>query len=259
MATPQTTDPTTRYLPTLLAGPPQALLDLFTGSPTIDDPRAGHITGREAVAAFAADTYAWLHAHTASVEPVRTTHGAGRTVAEAVLHLTLDGQPVALPVAVVGEPEGDGLRAVRVYHSFWPLLGAHRVRPPLLAHDPDLQLPDVIERYQQALAGGDLAAALSAFEPDGVAREPSGGPHIYRGDAGLRAFYGGLFAGGGIPLEHCTLTDDGVCCAIEYNVVRWGARRLPRQAGIACYERGPHNLLAAARIYDDVAIEAGVA
>jgi hypothetical protein len=69
----------------------------------------------------------------------------------------------------------------------------------------------------------------------------------------LRELYGHMFAnGGGIGLEHCTLTDDGVRCAIEYNCVRWGASEIPAQAGVAVYERGSSGLLAAARIYDDV-------
>ena len=55
----------------------------------------------------------------------------------------------------------------------------------------------------------------------------------------------------GIPLEHCTLTDDGVRCAIEYNCVRWGVTILS-QVGVAVYERGNSGLLGAARIYDDV-------
>ena len=56
----------------------------------------------------------------------------------------------------------------------------------------------------------------------------------------------------GIPLEHCTLTDDGVRCAIEYNCVRWGVSDILPQAGVAVYERGSSGLLSAARIYDDV-------
>jgi hypothetical protein len=57
---------------------------------------------------------------------------------------------------------------------------------------------------------------------------------------------------GGIPLQLCTVTDDGTRCAIEYNAVRWGRDEIPPQAGIALYERGPSGRLAAARIYDDV-------
>jgi hypothetical protein len=49
------------------------------------------------------------------------------------------------------------------------------------------------------------------------------------------------------------VTDDGVRCAVEYNLVRWGSHDLPPQAGLAMYERGPGGLLAAVRVYDDIA------
>ncbi len=69
----------------------------------------------------------------------------------------------------------------------------------------------------------------------------------------MRAFYERLFSnGGGIPLEHCALVDDGRTCALEYNVVRWGRTELPPQAGVAVYARDERGKLAAARIYDDV-------
>ena len=75
---------------------------------------------------------------------------------------------------------------------------------------------------------------------------------MHTGRDGLRAFYEWLFSnGGGIPLEHCTVTDNGRVCALEYNVVRWGRTDLPPQAGVAVYVRGESGKLAAARIYDD--------
>ena len=83
----------------------------------------------------------------------------------------------------------------------------------------------------------------------------AGGEHVYRGRDQLARLYGGLFEAGGIPLEHCSVTDDGACTALEYNVVSWGGRVLEAQAGVACYERGASGKLAAARIYDDVAVE----
>jgi hypothetical protein len=48
------------------------------------------------------------------------------------------------------------------------------------------------------------------------------------------------------------VTDDGVRCALEYNCVRWGRRRLGPQAGLAVCERSRDGLLAAVRVYDDV-------
>lgn len=59
-------------------------------------------------------------------------------------------------------------------------------------------------------------------------------------------------AGGGILLEHCTVTEDGVRTAIEFNSVKWGGVDLPPQAGVAVYERGPGGRIREARVYDDV-------
>jgi hypothetical protein len=93
---------------------------------------------------------------------------------------------------------------------------------------------------------------VATFEPDASVREPAGGPYVHRGHAELRALYTlFFFNGGGIPLEHCTATDDGRACALEYNVVRWGRTELPPEAGIAVYVRGQSGKLVAARIYDD--------
>ena len=144
------------------------------------------------------------------------------------------------------------LKAVRVYHSMRPLAAEHAVRQPMLPEDPQLHAEGAVSDYQQALAEGDLESIVGTFEPDGYAREPSGGAYVHRGAEELRELYGHLFANSGILLEHCTLTDDGTRCAIEYNCVRWGATGIPPQAGAAVYERGSSGLLAAERIYDDV-------
>src|SRR5918997_5739172 len=88
----------------------------------------------------------------------------------------------------------------------------------LLPEDPRLHAEGSPGDYQRALAEGDLEGILGTFEPEGYAREPSGGSYVHRGTEGLRELYAHLFAnGGGIPLEHCSLTDDGVRCAIESN------------------------------------------
>ena len=240
-----------------MAEEPDALVRSFDRQqPVLDDPRSGHVEGTgEFASSFVADQAAWLRGQDAVVENVALTRALTRTVEEVVLRMLSDqGERVELPVAVVSDRNPNRtLKAVRVYHSMWPLTGGHRVRPPLLPPDPNIVVPDVVGEYQRALTAGDLEAVLATYEEDAYAREPSGGEYVYRGKEKLREVYSAQFAnGGGIPLEHCTVTDDGVRCAVEFNAVRWGVTEIPPQAGVAVYERGESGRLAGGRIYDDV-------
>jgi hypothetical protein len=246
------------YYEGVLAGEPDALVRSFAGEPVLNDPRVGYVEGARGLRDFASATAGWLRERDAVVENVALTRTPTRTVEEVVLHLLADedGARVELPVAVVTDRNPDRtLKTIRLYHSMWPLTGRHTLRPSLLPEDPRLHVEGTPGDYQRALAEGDLEGIVGTFEPeDGYAREPSGGAYLHRGAEALRGLYAHLFAnGGGIAVEHCTLTDDGVRCAIEYNCVRWGASDVPPQAGVAVYERGSGGLLlSAARIYDDV-------
>jgi SnoaL-like domain len=247
------------YYEGIMANEPDALIRSFAGQPRVDDPRVGYVEGVREFRAFVAGTADWLREHDAVVENVALTRTRTRTVEEVVLQLLAeDGIRVELPVAVVTDrnPERT-IKMIRVYHSMWPLTGGHQVRERLLPRDPNIVVPDVVDEYQRALAAGDLDAVVATYEEDAYAREPSGGEYIYRGKERLREVYSLMFANGGIQLEHCSLTDDGVRCAVEYNGVRWGLMELPPQAGVAVYERGSSGLLTAARIYDDVQPPAG--
>jgi len=102
----------------------------------------------------------------------------------------------------------------------------------------------------------DVTAIVNTFEPDGYFREPSGGIYVHRGREQRRPFMSTILGGGGIQLEHCTVTDDGVVAAIEFIAVQFGPHRLQPQAGLAVYEQGPSGLLHTTRIYDDVNVEA---
>jgi len=244
------------YYQGILAEEPVALIRSFARQqPVLNDPRLGRVEGARGLRDFALEMADWLRKRDAVVENVALTHTPSRTVEEVVLHLLRnDGSMVELPVAIVAERNPDRtLKTIRVYHSMWPLTGSHNVRPPLLPENPRLHPEGTPGDYQRALAEGDLEGIVGTFEPDGYAREPSGGSYLHRGAEGLREFYAHLFAnGGGIPLAHCTLTDDGTRCAIEYNCVRWGVTDISPQAGVAVYERASSRLLSAARIYDDV-------
>ncbi len=191
----------------------------------------------------------WSGAACRDPSPVATTETDLRRVEEDTL---IFGGAEPLPVASVLDLSGVTAH-LRVYHSTWPLTGHHALRPPLLAEDPAIKASDIVAQYQEALAVGDVEAIVASFENDGLAREPSAGAHSHRGREALDAFYQHLCSpAGGIALEHCTLTDDGVRCAIEYNCTGWAGSPIPPQSGVAVYERGATGRLAAARIYDDV-------
>ncbi len=237
----------------LMTGEIDALVKSFAGEPEVHDPVRGRVRGARAFAAYVAETTAGLTERNVSVE--RVDHGIIERggFEEVVLNLDGDGGRVGLPVAVAADRGPNGrIGEVRLYYSTWPLTGRHAHRPPLLQADPELSEPDVVGVYQRALAAGDLDAVLAAFEPDGYAREPAGADHVHSGPEDLRRFYAWLFSNdGGIPLEHCSVIDDGRASALEYNVVRWGQTELSPEAGMAVYVRGPNGGLAAARIYDD--------
>jgi ketosteroid isomerase-like protein len=109
--------------------------------------------------------------------------------------------------------------------------------------------------HHSALDAGDVDAVVHTFAADGYYREPTGRRYPHRE---LRSFFTWCFgAGGGIGLQPCAVTDDGVRCAVEYNCVRWGSHELPPQAGMGVYERGPDGLLTAVRVYDDVEAPVG--
>jgi hypothetical protein len=237
----------------LVAGDTDALVNSFAGDPELYDPIRGRITGARAFREFVAEMSGWLARRNASVEDVSRVILDGHGFEEVVLHLEGDAGRVGLPFGIVADhPSGGYLDELRLYYSSWPLTGRHANRPALLQPGRGLVASDVVGEYQRALAAGDVDAIVAVFEPGGYAREPAGGRFVHRGPDDLRAFYEEMFSnGGGIPLERCAVIDDGQACAVEYNVVRWGATELRPQAGMTVYVRGPSGRLAAVRIYDD--------
>jgi SnoaL-like domain len=242
------------YFDGLRSGEIEALVGSFAGEPELHHPVQGRVRGRRAFERFVASTNAWLTERSAVFGPVERIITSRRGVEETVL--TLDGEDgrVELPVAVAADRDDDGrIVELRIYWSMWPLTGEHHHRAPLLEPDPELRESDVVGEYQRALASGDADAAVATFEPGAYVREPAGSAYVHRGHDELLELYRRFFSnGGGIRLEHCTLTDDGRGCALEYNILRWGRTEVSPEAGIAVYVRGASGRLASARIYDDI-------
>ena len=245
-------DPVGEYLAALRAGDIRILEKVWPGEVEIDDPRGGKLRGHRQVRKFIKSNVFWLAGRQARAETVAVTRSAGRAVVELLAWLDHNGRELAWPVAVVAESPDDRSVVFRTYCSQWPRDERRHVRPPVLG--PGQVKPgDVVGRYLAALAAGDADAVARLFAPDGYFRSPSGRKHGRGGSDELREFFARCFAGGGgIELQPCAVTDDGVRCAVEYNCLRWGIHDLPPQAGLGVYERGADGLLTAARAYDDV-------
>jgi len=250
-------DPVAEYLAALNEGDARLLEDAWPGTVVIYDPRAGEVRGHRQVRRFVSHNLSWLAGLHVRTETVACTVAGGRAVVELLAHLDHRGRELAWPVAVVAESPDDLSVVFRTYCSQWPVDEQQHLRPPILP--PGHAHPgDVVGRYQAGLAAGDTEAVVSTFAPDGYFCGPFGPHHAHRGTDELRSFFTRCFSGGGgIGLQPCAVTDDGVRCVLEYNCVRWGSHNLPPQAGLGVYERGPDRLLAAARIYDDIKAPAG--
>jgi hypothetical protein len=177
-----------------------------------------------------------------------------RAVVEAELELDHPrgpGERVPQPVAAVIEHSGRRVE-VRVHASSWPLTGSNRMRPARLPGGVALPA-DSVGAYFSALAAADADAVVACFSQDASFREPSGGPYIHHGRDDIGPFFAAfLGAVGGIGVDICTVVDDGVRCAVEYNALSWGDFPLTPQPGLGVYHRGPDGSLDAARVYDDI-------
>ena len=247
------TDPVAQFFSALNSGDDHVLRDAWPGEVVVHDPHVGEVRGRRELRQFVRGNQAWLAERHARIQTLACTVVGDRAVVEMLAQLADASQhEVAWPLAVVAESPDDRSVVFRTYCSQWPVDGRRHLRSPILPPGPAAP-GDVVGRHLSALAAGDTDAIVSTFEPDGCLSEPIGSGRVHRGTDGLRAFFTRCFSdGGGIGLEPCVVTDDGVRCAMEYNCVRWGSRDLPSQAGLGVYERGSGGLLAAVRLYDDV-------
>ena len=214
------------------------LEETWPGQVAIYDPREGEVRGHRQLRRFIRNNQLlWAERHV-RIETVASTRIDGRAVVELLAHLDdYDGQPVDWPIAVVAESPDELSVVFRTYCSQWPVDGKRHIRRPILK-PANTQLSKVVGRYLTALSAGDLDSIVGAFAPDGYLRESFGPHYLHHGTHELRSYLAQCFkAGGGLELEHCTVTDDGVRCALEFNCVRWGSHDLTPQAGISVYER----------------------
>ena len=157
-----------------------------------------------------------------------------------------------LPVAVFGDRAEDKFSALRVYHNMFSYKGHFTARPQLLAIAmPAPLVPPVIRDYFLAVnQKPSVDRVMCLYADDAVMVAP---PGVRReGKHAIRPAYESFLKDGGIALHHCTATDDGSSCAIEWACDQWGNKRYAAlESGCAVYDYGDEKLRAA-RIYDDL-------
>jgi limonene-1,2-epoxide hydrolase len=239
--------------PRLIAGD-IGVLSSFCERATVDSP----LGSKQLPPEFIAETRAWLASHDARAEDIRTTEIPGRVIHELTLWLVIDEHDCELPIMLIADIDGSCIRDLRVYHSTWPLYGTHEQRHAVLNYYNLSEPPaEPVGSYHAALLAGDAAAADATFEPDGTVREPSGSAYTHA-EADRTAWYERILADGGITLHLGSIADDGTTVVFEFLADKWGAARMPAQAGAAAYTRGPTGKIASARIYDDVTPPASI-
>jgi SnoaL-like domain len=238
----------------LLAGNVQSVRSLFGSFPSLNAPIPGAIDGDAALEHYVLGERSWLmglHADVRVIEEIKTDCSQ---VIEFLVNFTRDGEPVELPVIVVGERSGKAFSRLRIYHSTWPISGSHKHRAPIVWPTDTIVEPEVIVRYFDALASGDVSAILSTYALDGSLREPSGSRYLHAGREELASFYRNAFATpGGIPLIHAQASFNGRAFVVEYICDSWGEATFAPMAGCAVYElSADRQSISAVRIYDDV-------
>ena len=242
------------YFDGLMAGDPDPLVESFAGEPEVHDPMRGRIKGVAAFRAFVTETSAWLRQHHASVEDVEHVILERRGFEEVVLHLDTDngtrrrsGRCRRRPPPRRTDRRAAGLLLEPATH--WPTRDP--AAPPASRPwaTPVRRRGRVLARVRQPAT---LPRSSRPSSRKAILRDAEGRQHSREGPDGVSAYYQRLFStGGGIPLESCALVDDGRNCVLEYNVVGWGATRLPPRAGAGVFVRGHGGRLAAVRLYDD--------
>lgn len=245
-------DPITQYIASLSRGDTRAVEDVWPGEVVVHDPRAGEVRGHRELRQFVRRSQALLAERRARIDTVTSIVAGNRAVVELMVHLTGNLGQLEWPIAIVAESPNDRSVVFRSYFSQRALDGLVHVRASFLPPGP-IRPGAIVARHHAALAAGDTEAVVGTFEPDGCYHEPIGPQRTHRGTAELHAYFQSRFAAaGGIDLQPCSVTDDSLRCAVEYNCLRPQRQDMPPQAGIAIYKRGPQRLLASAAVYDDV-------
>jgi hypothetical protein len=235
------------FLPALVSANVDQLSQRLGDRATVDDPMFGRFTGMPELARRLEIMASWLASRGAVFEKSAFTMGSDRDVTEGTLALAAE-LPMRRPVALVAERRPGREVELRVYYRARDF-GAPDAREHTNLSDEAI-VPPPVASHLDALARGDVNAAVASFEEEGTLCDAAGVLHTkIDGGGSLRTHYESL---GSVKLLKNARADDGRTCAIECTMIRMRGERLAPRRGLAVYERGESGLLKRVRLYDDI-------
>lgn len=230
------------YLPALLAGTVDALSRRLGNRATIDDPLYGRASSLASIDPLLDRVAAYFAEGKATYEHVCSTTGVDCDASEGRLLMTIDGQPRALPIAIVAERRRLREIELRVYYA--PIGAAARQPRVPLSGGPQLVLAQQVETIVERVRAGAVERALDGFEETARLVDSAGKSHG-KSDGAMAAFLADLAH---LDVDLGGSADDGRTSCVEMTVTRRGRQPCP---AMFAFERGDSGLLRELRVYWD--------
>jgi SnoaL-like domain len=125
----------------------------------------------------------------------------------------------------------------------------------VLPVDDTITGSDLVEEYHRLLTAGDGPGMAALFAEDSYVREPLG--TIARGLAEVQRWHDQFAegSGAGMPLNWCSIIEQGRVSAFEYMAESWGDSVFAPIGGIVVFDRSEDNRLVATRVYEEASPE----
>jgi len=244
-----------RFYKYLTDGKETSLRQLFSGPFALNSPLSGSLNGSQGLQSLLENEGSWMRRHLISVEKVSTMRDQYRIAVELKLIVKINGNKTDLPVILIGDLYESKFGQVRIYHSTWPINGAHSYRAPIIWPRASLHKPEVIQNYTDCLNRGDAEGILKLFTEDASVQEPSGDPFVHKGSRERKEFFTGVFSDGPPGITHVAdiRTEEFYC--VEYICESWGKMIFPPMAGCTVYALShEEDRISQIRVYDDITI-----
>lgn len=162
-----------------------------------------------------------------------------------------------LPLVVILVKDGNRYKAIRTYHSVYPITKGHVFRASIFDNSIQLTEPLEVVNYFNAITIGSTADTLEtlSFKDDVYFREPAGWRWNHKTKNGLQEHFDHFFSDGGVPLKfHGYVFDkEKGTFAGEYTCDVWGSATFKPQAGISIYDINKETgKITGIRVYDNV-------